>query len=105
MDNITPLYPTSKSQCVITLDPFLHIYYQQSSIDILSPDGDLLDRIGADVQKDNAEHQKYQLRDHVCLLNCLLGKIHDEVELPREAISGLADVIHRMQDFCDLHVK
>ncbi len=62
MDNITPLHPTSKSQCVITLDPFQHIYYQQSSIDILSPDGDLLDRIGANVQKDNAEHPQFTFK-------------------------------------------
>jgi hypothetical protein len=105
MDNITPLHPTSKSQCVITLDPFQDIYYRQSFVDIHSPEGDFLERIGADIQKDNAEHQKYQLRDQVCLLNCLLGKIREDVELPREAISGLADVMHRMQDFFELHVK
>lgn len=105
MDNVTPLNSASKSHCVITLDPFQHIYYQESFIDIHSPDGDHLDRIGIDVQKDKAEHEKYQLRDQIYLLSCLLGKINEDLELPARAVSGLADTVHRVQDFCDLHVK
>lgn len=51
MDNITHLVPVTKSQCVIKLDAFQYNYYQQSCIEIHSPEGEYLESIGYDIQK------------------------------------------------------
>lgn len=101
MDNITPLVHGTKSTCNITLDEYQHAFYQQSSINIIAPDGHLLQHIGYEVEKD-ATHQ---MRDEVHLVSCLLHNIHHDLDLPQQALYGLADLMYRVQDFCDKNMK
>lgn len=99
MDNITHLVPAAKSVCAITLNPYQYEFYQQSCIEIHSPDGEHLESIGYEIQKDVADNKAYQLRDQIALLECLLLKINQDAELSPRAISGLADIFFRVQDF------
>jgi hypothetical protein len=97
MDNITSLVPDTKSSCVITLDPFQFAFYQQSCIELQSPDGQFLELVGHSVQKDIDENNVCRLQEQVFLLQALCSKIDQEVELPPRAIAGLADIFLRME--------
>lgn len=99
MDNITPSVPDTKSSCVITFDPFQFAFYQQSCIELQSPDGQFLELIGHSVQKDIEENNFCRLREQVFLLQALCNKIDQEVELPPQAFAGLADILLRMQRY------
>src|SRR5687768_2828470 len=95
MDNITHLVTTTP--CVIKLDSSQFNYYQQSSIEFQSPEGDHLETIGYDIQKELKENHIDQLREQIVLLQSLCEKVTQEVELPPTAIAGLADLLFRMQ--------
>jgi hypothetical protein len=97
MDNITPLVPDTKSSCVITLDPFQYAFYQQSCIELQSPYGQFLELVGHSVQKDIDENNVCRLQEQVFLLQALCSKIDQDVELPPQAIAGLADIFLRME--------
>ena len=101
MDNITPLVHSTKSTCNITLDEYQHAYYLQSSINICAPNGGLLQHIGYEAEKD-ATHQ---MRDEVHLMSCLLHNIHHDIDLPQKALYGLADLMYRVQEFCDKNIR
>ena len=79
MDNITPLVPDTKSSCVITLDPFQFAFYQQSCIELQSPDCQFLELVGHSVQKDIDENNVCRLREQVFLLQALCSKIDQEI--------------------------
>ena len=97
MDNITHLVPVTNSQCVLKLDPFQYNYYQQSCIEIHSPEGEYLESIGYEVQKKTEAEQMTQLQEQVVLLQALCEKITQEVELPAPAIAGLGDLLFRVR--------
>lgn len=101
MDNITPLVPNTKSSCVIILDPFQYAFYQQSCIELQDPDGELLEFVGKPIQKEIEASESLQLREQIYLLQSLLCKVKEEVELPTLAVSGLADLMFRMQEMCE----
>ena len=101
MDNITYLVPAIKSQCVIKLDPFQFNYYEQSCIEIHSPDGEHLESIGYEIQKQTQEEQITQLQEQIVLLQSLCEKITQEVELPAQAIAGLGDLLFRVRVIVD----
>lgn len=105
MDNVTPLVLGTKSSCVITLDPFQYAFYQQSYIELQSPDGKFLELVGHSVQKDIEENNFCRLREQVFLLQSLFCKIKEEIELPAVAVSGLADLMFRTQGLCERFVK
>ncbi|MCE3252885.1 MAG: hypothetical protein K0Q67_1905 [Cellvibrio sp.] len=105
MDNITPLVPSTNSPCIVTLNPFQNAYYHQSSIEIHAPNGEHLETLGADAQKENNYTNNMQLRDQICLVETLLGHINQDIELPRQAVSGLTDLLFRMQELCDERIK
>lgn len=106
MDNVTSLVPgTKKSSCVITLDPFQYAFYQQSCIEIQNPDGDLLEFIGKPIQQEVETAELLQLREQIFLLQSLLCKIKEEIELPPLAVSGLADLMFRTQGMCERFLK
>ena len=89
--------PATKSQCVIKLDPFQYNYYEQSCIEIHSPDVDYLESIGYDIQTQIQEEQTTQLQEQIVLLQSLCEKITQEVELPAQAIAGLGDLLFRVR--------
>ena len=105
MDNITHLVPVTNSQCVITLDPFQYIYYQQGCIEIHSPEGEYLESVGYIIQKEIHEDQITQLQEQIVLLQSLCEKITQEVELPAQAIAGLGDLLFRARGFIESHSK
>ena len=104
MDNITHLVPATKSQCVIKLDPFQFNYYEQSCIEIHSPDGEYLESIGYDIQTQTQEEQTTQLQEQIVLLQSLCEKITQEVELPAQAIAGLGDLLFRVRGIVDRQI-
>jgi len=105
MDNITHLVPATNSQCVIKLDAFQYNYYQQSCIEIHSPDGEYLESIGYTIQQEIQEEQTTQLKEQIVLLQSLCEKITQEVELPAQAIAGLGDLLFRAREFIESHHK
>ncbi len=83
MDNITPLVPgTKKSSCVITLDPFQYAFYQQSCIELQTPDGEFLEFVGKPIQQEIETTELLQLREQIYLLQSLFCKVKEEIELP-----------------------
>jgi hypothetical protein len=94
MDNITPLVLGTKTHCTITLSEYQLAYYRQSCIELLAPDGTHLETIGEDIKKD----QRHQLREEICLVECLLSQINHNVDMPPQALSSLADLLYRMRD-------
>lgn len=105
MDNITPLVPSTDSNCVVTLNPFQNAFYQQSCVEIHSPEGDHLETIGRDIQKENLHNNDIQLRDQICLVESLLGHLNQDIELPAQAVCGLAELFYRMQEFCERKIR
>ncbi|MES2676678.1 MAG: hypothetical protein V4660_20745 [Pseudomonadota bacterium] len=110
MDNISsPTFATlnkiNTPPNVIVLNAFQYAQYQSESIEIHSPDGEHLETIGENIRREKAEDLAYQLQNQICLLECLLINIHDNVELPVKAVAGLVDVFYRMQDFCSTHIR
>ncbi len=105
MDNITPLVPGTNSPCVVTLNTFQNAFYQQSCVELHSPDGNLLETVGRDIQKENLHDNDVQLRDQICLVESLLGHANQNIELPARAVCGLAELLFRMQEFCERHIK
>ncbi len=101
MDNITPLVHGTKSACNITLNDYQHAFYLQSSINIIAPNGSLLQHIGYEVEKDASQ----QMRDEVHLVSSLLNNIHHDIDLSQRALYGLADLMYRVQEFCDKNLK
>jgi hypothetical protein len=105
MDNITPLVPGTDSNCVVTLNPFQNAFYQQSCVEFHSPDGDHLETIGNDIQKENLHNNDIQLRDQIYLVESLLGHLNQDIELPAKAVCGLAELMYRMQEFCERKIR
>ena len=62
-----------------------------------SPDGDHLESIGYEIQKQTQEEKATQLQEQIVLLQSLCEKITQEVELPAQAISGLGDLVFRVR--------
>jgi len=89
--------PATNSQSVITLDPFQFNYYEQSYIEIHSPDGEYLESIGYYIQQQIQEDQTTQLQEQIVLLQSLCEKITQEVELPAQAFAGLRDLLFRVR--------
>ena len=99
MDNLKVL--DTESTCSITLTEYQHAHYHQTAIKILAPDGVMLKYIGEKIDKEIIQSDTYQLRDEIHLVACLISCIDHDIELPRYAVSGLSDLINRMQRFCD----
>jgi hypothetical protein len=103
MDNITPLVPGT--DCFVTLTPSQLARYQQSSLKIRSPDGEQLEIIGHDIQKENIQDQKNQLLEQICLTRSLSCHIEQSLELPARAVYALSDLLFRMEEFCERNIK
>ena len=65
---------------------------------IHSPDGDHLESIGYEIQKQTQEEKATQLQEQIVLLQSLCEKITQEVELPAQAIAGLGDLLFRVSN-------
>jgi len=95
MDNVTSL-PHPSQPCVITLNQFQYAFYQQSYLEIHSPDGECIAHIGEELTRIAEDDASYQLWEQACLLEALLDQIQEDVKLPQRAITGLADMMGRI---------
>jgi hypothetical protein len=95
MDNVTSL-PVSTNPCVIKLDQFQYAYYQQSHLEIHSPEGECLAQFGEELTRIAEEDALYQLRDQACLLEILFDQIQEDVKLPLQAFTSLADMMGKI---------
>jgi hypothetical protein len=91
------LVPVISSLCGIVRPPFQYTYHQQSRIEIHSPDGEYLESIGYEIQKQIQEEQTTLLQEQIVLLQSLCEKITQELELPAQAIAGLGDLLFRVR--------
>lgn len=97
MDNITSLVHGIPSRCIVTLDPFQQANYENHRVEIHSPEGIHLETISQEIQRENQLHHDIQFRDQLALVESLLIHIDKDVDLPKEAVSGLADLMVRMR--------
>lgn len=100
MDNVTssPAFPTS---CTIKLDQSQYAFFQQSRLEIHSPEGKVLTVICKPLPSRTDEDAVYQLWTQACLLEVLFDQINARVKLPQRAINCIAHVVDRI----DLHIK
>jgi hypothetical protein len=103
MDNITPV-PTTKSR-VLMLDHLDTTFYKKSSLKIHSCDGEYLESIGKDIQKENDLDNDTQLRHQVSLVQSLVSHIDQHLELPPRAVYGLSDLLHQVEEYCERKSK
>jgi hypothetical protein len=95
MDNVTsPLAPLTP--CVITLDQYQYTFFQQSRLEIHSPDGKLLTAIAKPLPGTTDDDAIYQLWCQACLLELLFDQVNDRIKLPQRAINSLAHVLDRI---------
>lgn len=71
-------------------------FYQQPHLEIHSPDGECLAHIGEELTRIAEDDASYQLWEQACLLEALLDQIQEDVKLPQRAITGLADMMGRI---------
>lgn len=76
-------------------------HYENHRIEIHSPEGIHLETISQELQRENQLHQDIQFRDQLALVESLLLHIDKDVDLPKEAVSGLADLLVRMRGVCE----
>jgi hypothetical protein len=100
MDNVSsPL--VSSASCVIKLDQFQYMFYQQSRLEIHSPKGKFLTAIAQPFPNKTEEDEIYQLWYQACLLEVLFEQMQGRVQLTEMAINVIATIIDRI----DLHLK
>lgn len=104
-DSILHLEEPIPNNCVITLDTLQYFFYCSGHIDIRDPDGNRLESIGYGIKRDNIESSIYRLKEQIYLLECLLCKLNNSLQLPAHAVSALGDVLYRMQGFCKKYIQ
>ncbi len=100
MDNVTSL-PVSSNPCIIKLDQFQYAFYQQSRVEIHSPEGECLAQIGEELTRIAEEDAIFQLCDQACLLEVLFDQVQDDVKIPQQAFTSLADMMGKI----NVHLK
>ncbi len=103
MDNVTSL-PVSSNPCVIKLDQFQYAFYQQSCLEIHSPEGECLAQLGEELTRIAEEDASYQLRDQARLLEILFDQVQDDVKLPQQAFASLADLMGMINAHFKRHI-
>jgi len=100
MDNATssPAFPNS---CSIKLDQSQYAFFQQSRLEIHSPEGKVLTVMKKPVPNKTDADAVYQLWCQACLLEVVFDEVRDKIKLPPKAINSIAHVIDRI----DLHLK
>jgi hypothetical protein len=95
MDNVTSSLAPLTS-CVITLDQSQFKFFQQSRLEIHSPDGKLLTAIAKPLPSKTDDDAIYQLWCQACLLELLFDQVNDRIKLPQRAINSIAYVMDRI---------
>ncbi|MDO8343300.1 MAG: hypothetical protein Q7T48_08900 [Cellvibrio sp.] len=100
MDNVTysPAFPNS---CAIKLDQLQYTFFQQSRLEIHSPEGKVLTVISKPLPNKTDADAVYQLWGQACLLEVVFDELQGRIKLPPKAINSIAHVVDRI----DLHLK
>jgi len=85
--------------CIIKLDQVQFASYQQNKIEIQSPEGMCLTRVGEEINRQRDEDLHFQLLEQVALLEVLFEQVNDDIKLPARAVTGLADLMSRINEF------
>ncbi len=100
MDNVTsPLALPSYS--VIKLNQLQFDLFQQSRLEIHSPEGKLLTAIAKPLPSKTDDDAIYQLWCQACVLELLFSQINERIKLPQRAINSIVHVLNRI----DGHLK
>ncbi len=96
MDNVTsPL--ASPTSCVIKLDQFQYTSFQQSRLEIHSPEGKFLTAIAKPLPSNTDDDAIYQLWSQACVLELLFDRINERIKLPPRAINSISFVLGRIE--------
>ena len=100
MDNATssPVFPNS---CAIKLDQSQYAFFQQSRLEIHSPEDKVLTVISKPLPRKTDADVAYQLWRQACLLEVLFDEVEDNIKLPPATINCIAHVVDRI----DVHLK
>ena len=99
MDDDIFTSPNEKpSQGKAKLSPAHYEFYQQTYLELLTPDGKHLEYLGKTIRQEREEDQSYRLREQVALVTCLLGGVQDEIRLTLPAVLELTNLFRRMQE-------
>lgn len=100
MDNATssPAFPNS---CSIKLDQSQYAFFQQSRLEIHSPEGKVLTVISKPLPNKTDADAVYQLWCQACLLEVLFDEVQERIKLPPKAINSIAHVVGRI----DVHLR
>ena len=108
MDNISnsntspeQFLKTSKLPVTVLLNSDQYESYKTFALEILAPDGKLLEKIGRNIQESSLETDELQLHNQVVLLEYLCNSINQDTELPAQAIFGLTDVFCKMRHYLE----
>lgn len=96
MDNVTSP-PTSSTTCVIKLDQFQYASFQQSRLEIHSPEGKFLTAIAKPLPSNTYDDAIYQLWCQACVLELLFAQVNERIKLPPRAINSIAYVLGRIE--------
>ncbi|WP_331353084.1 hypothetical protein [Cellvibrio sp. UBA7671] len=100
MDNATSS-PTFPNSCAIKLDRTQYAFFQQSRLEIHSPEGKVLTVISKPLPNKTDADAVYRLWCQACLLEVLFDDVVDKIKLPQTAINCIAHVVERI----DLHLS
>jgi len=84
-----------KSRRIVTLDPSQYALYQSGTIELRAPDGEVLETLGTYMHRAESQVAQERARLEIELLVALLGNTGDFLELNKNAVSGLQDILHR----------
>jgi hypothetical protein len=65
----------------------------------------VLEFIGKPIRREVESTELLQLQEQIFLLQSLLCKVKEQIELPPLAVSGLADLLFRAQGLCERFIK
>jgi len=100
MDNVTS-FPAFPDSCVIKLDQHQFRFYQQSRLEIHSPEDKVLTVICKPLPRKTDADMAYQLWCQACLLEVLFDEVEDNIQLPPATLNCIAHVVDRI----DVHLR
>ena len=89
----------------IILDPSQYARYKAGCLSVQSPHGNHLETIGQYIQNEEERSRKLRMQNQMHLVENLLAKMTNGIELSAKAVEGLVDLLYEMQGFCGKYIK
>jgi hypothetical protein len=96
MDNLNSS-PSPFSSCVLKLDSTQYAFYQNSRLEIHSPEDKWLTTIAKPIANKTDDDAIYQLWCQVCLLEVLFEQVLGNVKLPQNALDYIVIIMGRIE--------